>query len=79
MLLYTSTLSQDATLLHTEVADLKSTDSMSFQKVLFYVEWLPSMLPKRMEEMCAEALDALEMAFVKLQAYSISEDILNQE
>lgn len=52
---------------------------MSFQKVLFYVERLPSMLPKRMEEMCAEALDALEMAFVKLQAYSISEDILNQE
>lgn len=41
---------------------------MSFQKVLFYVERLPSMLPKRMEEMCAEALDALEMAFVNLQA-----------
>lgn len=79
MLLYTSSLSQDATLLHSEVADLKSIDSMSSQKVLFYVERLPSMLPKRMEEMCAEALDASEMAFVKLQAYSISEDILNQE
>ncbi|CAN8014037.1 unnamed protein product [Ixodes persulcatus] len=37
------------------------------------------MLPQRLEETYTEALDALEMEFVRLQAYSISTDILQQE
>lgn len=66
-------------LISARVADLKSIDTMSFRNVLFFVERFPALLPLEQQESNDEALNFLEMEFVKLQAFVIPPDVLHEE
>lgn len=70
---------KDVALANAEVAQLKNLDTMSFGKVLFFVNSFPPMLPLQQGESTMQAIDALEVEFTKLQALDLPPDLLKEE
>lgn len=66
-------------LINARVADIEAMDNMSFKNVLFFVERFPALLPQNEQETRDQAINALEMEFVKMQSFKIPTNILEEE
>ncbi|KAH7941190.1 hypothetical protein HPB49_010897 [Dermacentor silvarum] len=70
---------EDEALKKAEVANLKFLSSAFFKRLGFFIESFPQLLSQEENESREEAFDALEVEFAELQAYDVSEEILNKE
>lgn len=69
---------EDVNLKMAEVAQVRSLETASFSSVRHFIAAFPTILPQESGESREEAMDALEVEFVNLQAYKVPPEILDE-